>query len=225
MNIKHLLLAMLLGAFILTACSTQTEEASVEESASAEVKEETSVSFSYDHVSTGVYWTAYKHSAKVAVKGIMDSIEVTGAESSESISELLENTRFSVYSTSVDSKDVLRDEKIRKFFFGNMVGGEEIQGQITSALGDNEAGDGSLNLQINDVLLEVPFTYEVEDDLLKLRCSLNFNEWDCGKSLEELHKACEEKHTGEDEKSIFWPNVDVLIETTFIRNTSAKTQQ
>ena len=116
MNIKYLLLVLSpLVAFMLTACSTATKDADVGESPATEERQVESVTYIYDHNSTGIYWTAYKHSAKVAVQGIMDSIVVNGAEDSESILELLTNTSFTVYSSSVNSKDPLRDEKIRNF--------------------------------------------------------------------------------------------------------------
>ncbi|HHZ64511.1 MAG TPA: hypothetical protein EYN38_10965 [Flavobacteriales bacterium] len=215
MNIKYLLLVLSpLVAFMLTACSTAIKDADVGESPATEERQVESVTYIYDHNSTGIYWTAYKHSAKVAVQGIMDSIVVNGAEDSESILELLTNTSFTVYSSSVNSKDPLRDEKIRKFFFGNMSNGDAISGEIMSVLGDESDGDGTLNLKINDLEREVPFVYEVEGETVNIRCTLDFNNWSCTRSLAELHKACDEKHTGEDGKSIFWPTIDVLIETT-----------
>lgn len=216
MNYKNFLLLLMLGTFMLSACSTKTDETQVVESPEVEVteSEEAIVTYIYDHSSTGIYWTAYKHSAKVAVQGVMDSIEVTGAEDAETISDLLTNTKFTVYSSSVDSKDPIRDEKIRNFFFGNMANGDAISGEIMSVLGDESDGDGSLSLKINDLEKEIPFVYEIEGETVKIRCTVDFNNWNCTKSLDELHKACDEKHTGEDGNSIFWPTVDVLIETT-----------
>ncbi len=214
MNYKNLLLTLVLGTFLLSSCSTKTEETEAIESTEIEVIEDVAVTYSYDHSSTGIYWTAYKHSAKVAVQGIMDSIEVTGAEDSQSILDLLTNTSFTVYSSSIDSKDLIRDEKIRKFFFGNMVNGEVISGEIISVLGDETDGDGTINLKMNDLEKEISFVYEIEGETVKIRCTIDFSNWNCTKSLDELHEACDEKHTGEDGKSIFWPTVDVLIETT-----------
>lgn len=214
MKNKNLLLLTVFSAFLFSSCSTETEETEVSETAASEVIVVDKCIYLYDHGSTGIYWTAYKHSAKVAVQGILDSIEVTGADKSENLLDLLKNTSFVIYSSSIDSKDPIRDEKIRNFFFGNMINGETISGEITSVIGDESDGDGTINLKINDLEKEVPFVYEIEGEVVKIRCSLDFNNWNCTKSLDELHKACEEKHTGEDGKSIFWPTVDVLIETT-----------
>lgn len=214
MKSKNFLLLITISTFLLSSCSTKTEETEVSETPASEKVVADKCIYLYDNGSTGIYWTAYKHSAKVAVQGIFDSIEVTGADESENMLDLLTNTSFVIYSSGIDSKDLIRDEKIRNFFFGNMINGETISGEITSVIGDESDGDGTINLKMNDLEKEVPFIYEIQGEIVKIRCSLDFNNWNCTKSLDELHKACEEKHTGEDGKSIFWPVVDVLIETT-----------
>jgi len=213
MNKKLIYLAIIISV-VFAACggdTSQTENTNVEEAAPQKVEVCT---YSYNAASTGIYWTAFKHTQKVEVHGVMDSSEVVSADKAESPLELLKSIQINIYSGSVNSKDEGRDKKIREHFFGNMANTDVISGNIKSIEGDASGGTGILVLKLNDLEKEVKATYKIEGELVQLRCTVDFSTWDCSASLEALQKACEEKHTGEDGETVFWPDVKILVETT-----------
>ena len=171
-------------------------------------------SYSYDHNSTNIYWTAYKQAKKIGVQGQFDSIEVTGAQTSNNPVDVIRNLQFRIFTKSVNSKDVNRDKKIREQFFGTMSNTQEITGVVKSLDGDESMGEGILILKMNDLEKELPVEYSVEGKVIKLRCVLDLNDWEGKAAIDALNKVCEEKHTGLDGGSIFWPDVKILVQST-----------
>jgi len=169
-------------------------------------------SYSYDHKSTNIYWTAYKHTKKAEVKGQFDSIEVVGAQTSNNPVDVIRNIQFRIFTKSVNSKDVNRDKKIRDNFFGTMSNTREITGTVKSL--DESTGEGILVLKMNGLEKELPAEYSVEGEVIKLRCVVDLNVWESKGAIDALNKACEEKHTGLDGNSIFWPDVKILVQST-----------
>lgn len=190
---------------LLAACSQpQKEEAKQPEQ---ETKEQAATSFVVDNASAQVYWTAYKHTSKVGVKGKFDSLKVENTKPAVTVEEAITGASFEIYTTSVNSKDGGRDAKIREFYFGKMVATDVIKGSIKSA----ENGTAKIDLTINETMVSVDASYELAGNELTLKTTLNMEGFNAQEAIKELNKACEERHTGDDGTSIFWPDVDVLV--------------
>ena len=100
-----------------------------------------------------------------------------------------------------------RDIKIAQFFFGTMESTSEIIGELK----DVDGGNVTISLTMNDLTVDVPGTIETSGDTLKLKSTVDFNEFDAAKALSMLNQVCSEQHTGEDGKSIFWDVVDINV--------------
>lgn len=210
----------LFGAMLfigITGCTIKTENTNQE--ATGKEAEPTKAiankcTYSVNNATAKLYWTAYKHTQKVEVKGIMDSIVLTNTTKDENILSAIKGTSFSIFTNSVNSNDEGRDKKIRENFFGNMEGTDIISGSIIELNNDTQA---QIELTLNGQTVTLPATLTVNDDIIQLRCEVNFNKWETTKALSELNKACEEKHTGIDGKSIFWPQAKILVEVNAIK--------
>ena len=179
-------------------------------------------SYSYDHKSTNIYWTAYKHTKKVEVQGQFDSIEVVGAQTSNNPVDVIRNIQFRIFTKSINSKDINRDKKIRDQFFGTMSNTQEITCMVKSL--DESTGEVILALKMNDIEKELPAEYSVEGEVIKLRCVLDLNEYSGKAAIDALNKVCEEKHTVLDGGSIFWPYVKILVQSTLKKDCEEEIQ-
>ena len=191
----------IIGVIILTACSTSTTK----ESGNAEGQE--ACVYKYDSESLDFTWTAYKFTNKTGVNGSFDEIKVEASEDANNLEDLLNSVKFVINISSVNSNEVTRDIKIAQFFFGTMESTSEIIGELK----DVDGGNVTISLTMNDLTVDVPGTIETSGDTLKLKSTVDFNEFDAAKALSMLNQVCSEQHTGEDGKSIFWDVVDINV--------------
>lgn len=216
----HRILAIGFGALFLFSCSnsnnTNQDAAEPESLVQEAEKINESCIYSLDGSKASIYWTAYKHSNRAEVKGQIDSLAMTG-EDADNILDLIRNASINIYPASVNSKDEGRDQKISTFFFGSMENTKTIKGSIKTLSGTNVSGSGTCLLTLNAVTKEVDITYIVDNETIELRCSLDFTAWNCQEALSNLQKACEEKHTGIDGKTIFWPDAEILVKADIVK--------
>jgi len=161
-----------------------------------------------------VKWTAFKTSAKKGVGGKFTSVNVTGGDKSTKIVDVLKTVKFNINTSSTNTGDEGRDAKIVKHFFGTMDATDLIVGQVKSAEGTNEAGTCIMFLTLNGTEKEVTLDYKVVDATITLTGGINVNDWNGSDALAALNEVCKDLHKGEDGKSVTWPDVDLMIETT-----------
>jgi len=214
MNIKYSTL-LFIGGFLVGcggasdegAQETNNQETAVEAPAS-------SCTFTLGESAASVYWTAYKHTDKIDVKGKMDSVVVTGTEMGSDPLSVLATGIIHIYTSSVNSKDEVRDKKLREIYFGSMTNTEAIEGSLQSWAGSDSYGSCKLTLKMNDQEQEVSGKYTVSDNVVQIRFTMEPKNWGADDAITKLGEACAEKHTGEDGKTVFWPDVDLLVEVT-----------
>jgi len=206
-----------IGIIILISCSNQEVNQKQEaiKSDQENEKEELCI-YSFIDSNPRIYWTAYKHSKKVAVNGQIDSAVVIGKDA-DNILDLIKGTSLKIFPSSVNSKDAGRDQKIRTFFFGSMKDSDMIAGSTKSVKGTNKSGTLVCSLTLNAITKDIEMAYLINENVIQLRCSIDFNNFNCDESLSKLQDACAEKHTGIDGKTLFWPAVDILIEADIFK--------
>lgn len=214
---KQQLLLLSIG-WLLFGCSSSNDQEVTKQPSPENKTIPQTCEYRYDNQSTSLYWTAFKHTNRVEVKGRIDSLIVNGTATAGNIIDAIKNATIKIYPTSVDSKDQGRDQKISSFFFGSMTATEEITGIIKSIEGSEQNGKGIISLTLNNVTQDVKMEYVIEEETIQFRCSIDFLAWKCKEALDNLQKACEEKHTGIDGKTIFWPDANILIETTLLKD-------
>ena len=213
MNIRYI--AFFSAATLLMSCGGDANDSTSE---GTEVVETEAVApectYSLGDSSTSVYWTAYKHTEKIAVKGRMDSLTVSELPSASSPMEALARCEIVIYTSGVNSNDAVRDKKLQEIYFGSMAStnGVDIFGVLLSSEGSNTEGTCEFMLTMNDKGRIMSGNYTVEDHIVQLRFTIEPKEWGTEDAIAKLGEACAEKHTGEDGKTVFWPDVDILIE-------------
>lgn len=156
-----------------------------------------------------VLWEAYKLTEKIGVGGEFDSLSFTSDKVATSVEKLLVGQTITIYTGSVNSKDVVRDAKLVEFFFQKMSSSDIITATIKSADGDNENGSAIADITLNGVTGEAKLFYSIKDSELRLAGEINVNNWQGADALASLNEVCNEKHTGPDGNSVLWPDVKV----------------
>jgi hypothetical protein len=203
--------ATLITLIIFSCGTTQTSE----DADTSETPEAVTCTYSYINDSIHVSWTAYKFTEKKGVKGTFNTVMVEGINNkAESVFDVFKNASFNIQTASVNSNDASRDQKIINHFFKIMEATDEISGKIVSI---SENGTTELLLSINGEERSVSGTLTATDNKVVLQVELNLDNWNGQNAIASLNKVCYDLHKGEDGKSVLWPNVSVLVETTLIK--------
>ena len=205
---KIILPIAVLSALIISSCGGEKAE----EQDNILVPEAETCFYTYAEKSASVHWTAFKTTDKVGVGGQFNVVNAKGGEKSTKITDVLETIVFNIPTSSTNTGDAGRDEKLKESFFGAMTATDLILGHVKSAEGDNEKGTCTFYLTLNDIEKEVTLDYTVTDDKIKLVGEIDVTNWEAGTAVESLNKACEALHTGADGVSKTWPNVELVIE-------------
>jgi polyisoprenoid-binding protein YceI len=203
---KILIPVAIIAIAFLSSCGSEPQEAQV-------TNTEEICFYEYDKESTAtVKWTAFKTSEKVAVGGTFNSVLIKAGEKSTKLTEVLQTVTFTIPTKSTNTTNPDRDAIIIESFFGKMLNTDLILGHTKSVEGDNESGNITFYLMLNDVEQEVTMAYTVTDNIVKISGEIDINNWNAETALKELNKACEDLHKGADGVSVTWPNVELEIE-------------
>ncbi len=216
---KNFLWIVVLGGG-LVACSPSGEQSSGGRETSASSAEQAAesqeeCSYSVDPAAVRVAWTAYKTTDKIAVEGVFDTVEITGAKPAASLAEALEGITVIVNTSSINSANPERDAKIIKFFFGMMSNWEKVIGDIVAVQGDENRGEITLDLSLNGITRQIVVPYVQERGVLVFQTEVDLTEWNADSSIASLNRACYDLHTGPDGVSKLWPTVRFEVRAPF----------
>ncbi len=167
--------------------------------------------YSYDANQTTLEWTAFKYTEKTGVKGTIQKIEVQNTKKSDSILGALRNIKFTLFTDSINSNNPDRDQKIKTYFFGSVRSGSEIRGRFSKIVLEKMGGNAVLNLEFNKSKYAVPVTFDIQEQTLVLKGSLDVLKLGLGAGLQKLNEVCSDLHKGADGKSKLWPTVDFQV--------------
>jgi polyisoprenoid-binding protein YceI len=158
-----------------------------------------------------INWTAYKTTDKVPVKGKFTELTITKNGSGNTITEALNTTEFSIPVSSVFSNNPDRDNKLKTLFFGAMKNTEILSGIISI----NNSTNGIVSLTMNGVTENLPFTFEVIENMIQIKAIMNTDSWQAQTAIASLNKACFDLHKGADGVSKTWSDVAIDINVYF----------
>ena len=149
-----------------------------------------------------VSWTGYKTEKKVGVGGVFDSVVYTPvAKSGENFRSILVGSSVVIDTSSVNSKNEGRDEKLAKFFFG-MMSDKNINAKIVDIKADKRVKDAprtgvvDVEIEMNGVKKVVPMKYSFSDDVFEAKGVIDILDFSAGDALSSINKACFDLHEG-----------------------------
>lgn len=165
-----------------------------------------------DAKNSKINWTAYKTTDKLPVKGVFDEVTLLMNEPAKNKEELLKGLEFEIPVGSINSNDSIRDFKLVKFFFEAMENTLSLKGKFTQV----ENGKGIIDLKMNGISSELPFSYQINDDIITINSTMNLDNWKAQLAIESLNKACNDKHKAADGISKTWSEVALMVEVKTI---------
>jgi hypothetical protein len=167
------------------------------------------ITYSVESKTTTINWTAYKTTEKIPVKGIFKEVSITNFTSSENSKDAINGIEFSIPVNSIDTKNLTRDAKIIKSFFGSMKNTQTITGKIHL----NENGKGFVDLTMNGLTKQLPINYVQSGQLVEIDATMNLDNWETKLAIAALNLVCNEKHKGKDGISKTWDEVNIHVAT------------
>lgn len=198
---------------MLMNCTNKSEENVVEQH---EVKTEVTLEEPTEIVEgvirkSGVEWTAYKTTDKVAVSGRFDVVLVKDAkEDGKTPQEVLEGANIIASVATLNSDQIDRDQKLKDILFGNMINTSEIKGQLHF-----REGKTFLNLTLNNVSKEYEVKSSFENKTFTVETDVDLMDFNTTKAMDALNQACLELHKGADGVSKTWSEVHIKGQVEF----------
>lgn len=200
-------------SLMLINCTNKSEEKVVEQH---EVKTEATLEEPTEIVEgvirkSGVEWTAYKTTEKVAVSGRFDVVLVKDAkEDGKTPQEVLEGANIIASVATLNSDQIDRDQKLKDILFGNMINTSEIKGQLHF-----REGKTFLNLTLNNVSKEYEVKSSFDNKTFTIEADVDLMDFNTAKAMDALNQACLELHKGADGISKTWSEVHIKGQVEF----------
>lgn len=158
-----------------------------------------------------VKWIGFKLAEKVGVNGAFKDFSITGYHNNAaSISELMIGTEISLKVSSTKTGDEARDGKLVASFFGTMKNTEYIVATLKGLTGETK-GKATVAIKMNgkEIEKDLDWSYTKDNFTFLIHGNIYVPDWDAKNALDALNVACEEKHKGEGDAAVTWPDVDV----------------
>ena len=194
---KHVftfLLVAILGAQMIS-CKKETQQ--------TKEAEKPELNYVASEEGSSLQWTAFKTTDRVPVKGTFNEVRIVNSVKGADPSGSLDGLSFEIPVSSIMTNDTIRDGKLQKFFFAVMENSLTLKGKFKV---ESETS-GNLDISMNGMSRELPFTYQVDQDTIRLDATMDLNNWGAQTALESLNEACKVLHTGPDGVSKTWNDV------------------
>jgi len=179
---------------------------------------QTHCQFAADPAQAKLEWTAYKTTEKVGVTAGFQAIQYQFPKSGKTVPSLLQGASASIDSLSVESGNPIRNDNLKKAFFGLLKNKGKMAAKITQVKGTDEAGSAEVSLSFNQKKKTVPMTYTVANGVLTAMGSIDVLDFNGSKALKALNELCYELHKGKDGVSKTWSDVALKVSLPITKN-------
>ncbi len=161
-----------------------------------------------------VSWKAYKMPLKVGVGGVFDKVKyISVAPVGPNFRSILVGSKVKIDTSSVNSKNSARDDKLTQFFFEQM-SNKNIVAKIVDIKakkvkkGHSKKGIVIVKITMNSKTKKVPMKYSYKKNIFKASGVIDILDFGASKALSQINKACYEPHQGKT-----WSDVNIEFST------------
>ena len=119
---------------------------------------------------------------------------------------------FSIKTSSVETNDESRNQKISTLFF-DVMNTSFIEGKIKEL---KDGGKAVFEIMMNDITIDVEGDYKLDGAMFKWTTDIDVSAWNGLMAVESLNEACKDLHTGEDGVSKTWSEVNLSLEVELL---------
>src|SRR5690606_26308603 len=196
---KKSILALALAATVFVGCKKEEAKKAEDQTQLEEVQISEKVHYLYK-----LEWVAYKTPDKIGAPGTITDIELSGTQDSGNMEQDIKDATFTVVTSTVNSKDAARDEKLFNGFVKLMAG------DITGKFVDFKEGKVTIDITMNGVTKQKEFTYTIIGDTMVLKGTIDIlADFNGSTAFNSLHELCKDLHAGKT-----WTEVDINVEIT-----------
>lgn len=161
----------------------------------------------YNNETSKVSWVAFKTPKKLGVNVVFDKIIINpNKKSALKIEDLVIGSTFLIDTTTVNSKNPERDDKLKNFFFISKGKPVTIEGKVLS-LKENIL---EVELKINETKKIILMKTSIVGKTFSAMGSIDVIDFALSKNLGLIHEACKDLHEGKT-----WSDVEIKIESIF----------
>jgi hypothetical protein len=194
----------IVSIIVITACNNSNSNK----------KNEIEEGYSIEPKTTTISWTAFKTTNKIPVKGTFTKLNIEKTKPAKTALEALNGLKFSIPVSSLFTNDTIRDNKLLKYFFQNLIDTDMISGVLHT----NNENSGELEITLNNTTQTVPVYYIISDQMVTMDAVIDLDNWRAQQALNLLNNACLDLHTGPDGVSKTWSEVKISVATYLKHN-------
>ena len=215
---KNILLTIA-SSLLLISCGGETAKETVPETVpETDTKDSTAAPITkvckkgYDVDNTTIGFGGFKYTEKKEVKGIFTKFTVKGTKVADTPEEVFANATISIPISTIETKDLGRNKRIKEDYFGKMESTFLIKGSIVKF--NKDSNEVIINITLNKVSKDLSLNYTTSGDSISINGELNILDFDASKALTSINTVCEALHTGADGISKTWAEVNLYITST-----------
>lgn len=163
----------------------------------------------YDVENTSIGFGGFKTTEKKEVKGVFTEFTIKGTKIADSPEEVFANAEFSIPISTIETKDIARNKRIKEEYFGKMESTFLIKGSVVNF--NKDSNQVVVNLKLNNIQKEITLNYEVSGDSIRLDGELNILDFNGADAVNGLNEVCGPLHAGADGESKTWAEVNLYI--------------
>lgn len=163
----------------------------------------------YDSENTTIGFGGFKTTDRKEVKGTFKEFTIKETRIADTHEEVFMNAEFSIPVSSIETKDMARNKRLKEEYFGSMQSTHLIKGIVKQFNADSNTV--TVNLKLNNIKKDINLDYVVSGDTITLTGSINVLDFDASNAISALNEVCESLHMGADGVTKTWPDVNLYI--------------
>lgn len=163
----------------------------------------------YDVENTTIGFGGFKTTEKKEVKGTFTKFTVAGTKVADTPEEVFANATISIPISTIETKDIARNKRIKEEYFGKMESTFLIKASIVSF--NKDSNEVVVSVTLNKITKDVPLNYIVSGDSISFNGELNILDFNGSAAVEGLNTVCSSLHAGADGESKTWAEVNLYV--------------
>ncbi len=165
---------------------------------------------------SSIHWTGYKTTGKIPVKGVFKTFKIKGVKPAADLKTAIQSAQAEINIYSIFSNNEDRDKKLIGKLFENMTDTQKIFARIDKIQPNGQSAMMTINMNTHEKT--VPVQLQIDENAGKVTLSGKIDllkDFEANNAFEQFHKACFNKHKGEDGVSKTWSEVEFSAELIF----------